>query len=386
MCVHTVCHIITRLELGGAQQNTLFTVSHLNETKFHRVLVTGESGILDHEAKTLPNVSVFQVPSMVRQIHPIKDGYTLWKLTALLKRLQPTIVHTHSSKAGILGRLAARLAKVPIVIHSIHGFGFTPHQHPLHRQVLVSAERLVSRWTTRFFAVSEANRQQGILRRLFSADKCVVIRSGVDLEALNSTQVDVPKKKRELGLDPVRPVVGTIGPFKRQKAPLDFVRMASRVARSRPDVQFVMVGDGELRSEVEAELRSCGLVSSVHLLGWRRDVAEILRCLDVFALTSLWEGLPRVYLEALASGVPIVGTRVDGAEEVIRDGVNGYLLKPGDVDGLSVRVLQVLSRPGELMQNKSSLLAGEFDIWEMVRRQEVEYQKLIDSLSSRAVA
>ena len=131
--MHTVCHIITRLELGGAQQNTLFTVSHLNETKFHRVLVTGESGILDREAMTLPNVNVFQVPSMVRQIHPIKDGYTLWKLTALLKRLQPTIVHTHSSKAGILGRLAARLAKVPIVIHSIHGFGFTPHQHPLHR-------------------------------------------------------------------------------------------------------------------------------------------------------------------------------------------------------------------------------------------------------------
>jgi glycosyltransferase involved in cell wall biosynthesis len=386
MCVHTVCHIITRLELGGAQQNTLFTVSHLNETKFHRVLVTGESGILDHEAKILPNVNVFQVPSMVRQIHPIKDGYTLWKLTALLKRLQPTIVHTHSSKAGILGRLAARLAKVPIVIHSIHGFGFTPHQHPLHRQVLVSAERLASRWTTRFFAVSEANRQQGILRRLFSADKCVVIRSGVDLEALNSTQVDVSRKKRELGLDPVRPVVGTIGPFKRQKAPLDFVRMASRVARARPDVQFVMVGDGELRSEVETELRGCGLVSSVHLLGWRRDVAEILRCLDVFVLTSLWEGLPRVYLEALASGVPIVGTRVDGAEEVIRDGVNGYLLKPGDVDGLSVRVLQVLSSPEELTQNKNSLLAREFDIWEMVRRQEVEYQKLIDSLSSRAVA
>jgi glycosyltransferase involved in cell wall biosynthesis len=386
MCVHTVCHIITRLELGGAQQNTLFTVSHLNETKFHRVLVTGESGILDHEAKTLPNVNVFQVPSMVRQIHPIKDGYTLWKLTALLKRLQPTIVHTHSSKAGILGRLAARLAKVPIVIHSIHGFGFTPHQHPLRRQVLVSAERLASRWTTRFFAVSEANRQQGILRRLFSADKCVVIRSGVDLEALSSTQVDVSRKKRELGLDPVRPVVGTIGPFKRQKAPLDFVRMASRVARARPDVQFVMVGDGELRSEVETELRGCGLVSSVHLLGWRRDVAEILRCLDVFALTSLWEGLPRVYLEALASGVPIVGTRVDGADEVIRDGVNGYLLKPGDVDGLSVRVLQILSNPGELTQNKNSLLAREFDIWEMVRRQEVEYQKLIDSLSSRAVA
>jgi glycosyltransferase involved in cell wall biosynthesis len=147
-----------------------------------------------------------------------------------------------------------------------------------------------------------------------------------------------------------------------------------------------MVGDGELRSEVETELRGCGLVSSVHLLGWRRDVAEILRCLDVFVLTSLWEGLPRVYLEALASGVPIVGTRVDGAEEVIRDGVNGYLLKPGDVDGLSVRVLQVLSSPEELTQNKNSLLAREFDIWEMVRRQEVEYQKLIDSLSSRAVA
>jgi glycosyltransferase involved in cell wall biosynthesis len=384
--VHTVCHIITKLELGGAQQNTLFTVSHLDETKYRRILITGEPGMLDQEVRTLPNVEHFQVSSLVREISFFKDCRALWDLTCLLKRLRPTIVHTHSSKAGIIGRLAARWANVPIVIHSIHGFGFTPSQHSFLRGLLVWVERIAAKGTTRFFAVSEANRRQGVDLKLFTKDQCSIIRSGIDVDLFRSVQVDVRRKKQELGLDPARPVVGMIAPFKPQKAPLDFVRVAARVYRLCPDAQFVMVGDGELRADVERERARCGLEQVLHLLSWRRDVAEIHHCLDVFVLTSLWEGLPRVYLEALASGVPIVGTRVDGAEEVVRDGVNGYLLKPGDIEGLVSRVLEVLSSKERAVHREDWLLEKEFDIWEMVRRQDVEYQNLITDLRSKSAA
>jgi hypothetical protein len=136
-----VAHIITKLELGGAQQNTLFTVSHLDRDRFQPILITGEPGLLDEEARGLGGVEFHQVPSLVRPLRPVADLRALIGLTRLLRRLRPAIVHTHSSKAGILGRWAARLAGVPIVIHSIHGFGFTPEQHPLLRALLLTAER-----------------------------------------------------------------------------------------------------------------------------------------------------------------------------------------------------------------------------------------------------
>ncbi|MBI3603188.1 MAG: glycosyltransferase, partial [Nitrospirae bacterium] len=191
----TVAHLITKLELGGAQQNTLFTVAHLDPARFRPVLITGEPGFLDSEVRALGGVEFHQVPALIRRICPWRDIHALVALTALLTRLKPAIVHTHSSKAGILGRWAARLAGVPIIIHSIHGFGITPDQPGPLRFVLMALERWTGRFTTRFFAVSEADRRLGIERNFFTADRCIVIRSGVDLEAIRKTSVDIRAKK-----------------------------------------------------------------------------------------------------------------------------------------------------------------------------------------------
>src|SRR5574341_403397 len=374
-----VAHIITKLALGGAQQNTLFTVSHLDPLRFHPILIAGEPGLLDDEARGMRGVEFHPIPSLVRPLRPTADLRAMLALTRLLRRLRPTIVPTHSSKAGILGRWAAWLAGVPVIIHSIHGFGFTPAQHPLLRALLLTAERLTARLTTRFIAVSEANRQRGIELRLFSGERCALIRSGVDLHLFRHTRVEVKKKKRDLGLEPDRPVVGMVAPLKPQKAPLDFVRVAALVHKVRPDVQFLEIGDGELRPEVEAAAQREGLGDAFRLLGWRRDIPEVLRCLDVLALTSRWEGLPRVYLEALASGVPVIGTNVDGAAEVIRDGVNGYLVEPGDVGRMAKEVMALLRDPERARQmgRQAQALAEEFDIHYMVRRQEEEYERLL---------
>lgn len=380
----TVCHIITKLELGGAQQNTLFTVSHLDPAKFRPVLITGEPGLLDNEARKLAGVEFHQISSLVRAIRPLSDLRALLTLVWLLRRMKPAIVHTHSSKAGILGRMAAWLAGVPVIIHSIHGFGFTRYQSVPVRRVLMTLERLVAKVTTRFFAVSDANRQLGVEIGLFPDNRCVVIRSGVDVKAIRRLGVDTTAKKQELGLEPGRPVVGMVAPMKPQKAPLDFIRVAARVAAKKPETQFLFVGDGELREAMEAELVRLDLAKSFRLAGWRRDVPAIMRCLDVFVLTSLWEGLPRVYLEALASGVPVVGTRVDGAAEVIRDGINGYLLAPGDINGMAERVLALLANPtlAADMGRRGESLPPEFDIHDMVRRQEREYEQLLAGMKA----
>lgn len=375
----TVAHIITKLELGGAQQNTLYTVSHLDPKRFRPVLVTGEPGLLDPEARALAGVEFHQVPSLVRAIQPWADLCALLALVRLLRRMRPTVVHTHSSKAGILGRLAARLAGVPVIVHSIHGFGFTRYQPVPVRRTLIALERLAATVTTRFIAVSEANRRLGVELGLFPPERCVVIRSGVDLAAIRRLTVDTVAMKRDLGLEPGRPVVGMVAPMKPQKAPLDFVRVAARVLARKPETQFLFVGDGELRAAMEAEIARLGLGRSLRLVGWRRDVPAVMRCLDVFVLTSLWEGLPRVYLEALASGVPVVGTRVDGAAEVVRDGINGFLVAPGDVQSLADRVLWLLANPAAAadMGRRGESLPEEFDIHEMVRRQEQEYERLV---------
>ena len=386
MTIPSVCHIITKLELGGAQRNTLFTVSHLDKSRFRTFLITGEAGILDEEARALMGDRFYQVSRLGRDIRPFQDTQAFVALRKLLIRIKPTVVHTHSSKAGIIGRLAAWAAGVPVVVHSIHGFGFTRYQHPLRRRLLIGAERLAARVTTRFFAVSEANRNEGVVHRLFAGSKCAVIRSGIDREAVRNTMVNTDMKKRELGFDPAQPLIGMVAPMKPQKAPLDFIRVAAMVRISHPDLGVVLVGDGDLRPAVEAEIDRQELGAHVKLLGWRHDVPEILRCLDVFILTSLWEGLPRVYLEALTAGVPIVGTRVDGADEVIKDGENGYLLEPGDVAGIAKQVRRLLDDfdlRTAMGRRAAAGLPIEFDIYEMVRELEREYDRLIAMVDGR---
>jgi glycosyltransferase involved in cell wall biosynthesis len=378
--VYTVCHIITKLELGGAQKITLRTMAHLDRSKFLPVLIAGgEAGELDIDAVSILGREFYRVPSLVRAIRPLQDVKAIFSLTRLLRRIRPIIVHTHSSKAGIIGRWAARLAGVPVIVHSVHGFGFTPTQHPLLKRFLTLMERWASAFTQWVFTDSEANRQQGIALGLFTGDRSSMLPPGIDLQAIRAVRVDRDDKRHSLGLDSAKPLIGMVAPFKPQKSPLDFVRVALHVCRQRSNAHFVMVGDGELRQVVEEEIRRLGLSQSITLTGWRRDVPEIMKCLDVFLLTSGWEGLPRVYLEALSCGVPAVGTRVDGAAEVVIDGVNGFLKEPGDVEGLADRVLWLLNHPEEakVMGSRGMSFSEKFDCYEVVRQQEYRYEWLV---------
>jgi glycosyltransferase involved in cell wall biosynthesis len=375
-----VLHVITQLELGGAQQNTLYTCAHLDRARFEPILACGPGGYLDDEARALSDVPAHFLPALVRSVRPHRDLAALLALVRLMRRLRPEIVHTHSSKAGILGRAAAAIAGVPNVVHSIHGFGFHEGQRPVVRAAYILAEKAVAGSTDAFIAVSRANREEGIALGLFDPERCRVIRSGIDLSRYRSAGARAGELRCELGLAEGDPLVGMIACLKPQKAPLDFVDVARRVLEDEPRATFVLAGDGELRGPVEAAIAAVpGGAARIRLLGWRRDTDRIVADLDVALLTSRWEGLPRVLPEAMAAGRPVVATAVNGSPEAVTEGESGYLAPAGDTRRLAARVVELLRDPERRrrMGEEGRRRASEWDIDEMVRAQERLYEMLL---------
>ncbi|MFC2173466.1 glycosyltransferase family 4 protein [Acidobacteriota bacterium] len=378
-----IYHIITLLELGGAQQNTLYCTKTHDRTKYRVGLIAGRGGILDKEALVIPASKTYLVRSLRHPISPFWDLVALIRLTRVLRKESVDLVHTHSSKAGIVGRWAAFLARVPVRIHTIHGWSFNDYHPPLKRRLFMFLERATAKITHKFIAVAHGDVDRGLSNNIGTEDKYKVIHSGMNLiEFINTRRSDPKKKRVELGLDPLRPVVGMVACFKRQKAPLDFVEAAQRVAERLPDVQFLMVGDGILRDRIEKKIMDAGLMGCVKLAGWRRDVPEVINAMDVVVLTSLWEGLPRVIPQAFACGRPVVATAVDGSKEIVRDGENGFLASPGDVEMIAHRLIKLLT-DNELRETLSQEAARSVDLDSdfnesvMVRRIEALYDELL---------
>lgn len=382
--VAVVIHVITLLEWGGAQENTLATLERLDPVRFERVLVSGAGGMLDGRAAAIPNCRFIRVPSLVREIRPVSDARAFFSLRAIFRAERrragagrlPLIVHTHSSKAGILGRAAARAAGAEVVVHSVHGFGFHDGQPAPARALFVGLERAASRWTDAFVAVSRENIRTGVRERIFDEARCRLIRSGFDTDRFGGASRE--RGRRLLGADERTAVVGTVAVFKPQKAPLDFVAVAARVARAVPDSLFVMVGDGPLRPDAERAAAEAGLSRRFRVLGWREDVPDLMAGFDVFLLTSRWEGLPKVVPQALLAGTPVVATAADGTREIVTDGVDGFLAPPGDVETLSRRVVEILCRSVRLDPGAGrERIRAEFGEEAMVRAQEQLYMDLL---------
>ncbi|HEX6303462.1 MAG TPA: glycosyltransferase family 4 protein [Anaerolineales bacterium] len=343
-----VLHAITRLIVGGAQENTLYTAALLDKSRFRVEVISGpqtgsEGGLIEEVRQR--GVALTILPELVRQVSPVNDLRALVKLTRRMKARGYTIVHTHSSKAGVIGRLAARLAHVPIIVHSVHGWSFHQHMPAWKKQMYIFLERLAASFTDAIIVVAGADIDKGLRAGIGRQDQYHLIRSAIPLEAFDPGKADRQAARRKLGIAPDALVLGNVGRFSPQKNPLDWVRVASRVARESPECCFLLVGDGPLRGEVEALITAEGLSQRTILTGLRRDVPDMLAAMDVFLLTSLWEGLPRVIPQAMAMGVPVVANRADGTAEAIEDGVSGYLCQPGDLDCLAAGCLELLHSP-----------------------------------------
>jgi glycosyltransferase involved in cell wall biosynthesis len=321
----------------------------------------------------------------------LKDLTALFKIVRILRAIKKkhdrgrggdkkraVIVHTHSSKAGILGRWAARLAGIRCIIHSVHGFSFHDFQPRLTRALYVFLERFTASITGAFILVSRANMEEGIRENIFTMDRAVLIRSGIDISEYQGVRCDRKDVRASLGISNGDPLVAMIACFKPQKAPLDFIKIARLVLDEHDRVEFLLVGDGELRSRVEDLAGSLKIADKVHLAGWRRDVPQIMHSIDLLVLTSLWEGLPRVLPQAMAAAVPVVASDVNGSREAIIDGVNGFLMQPHDTEGMARKILYLLHHPAEAraMGQRGMEMVQEYDIWKMVRQQEMLYERL----------
>lgn len=372
-----VLTVITRLELGGAQRVALHTAATLDRAAFEAGLAWGPGDALDEVAERIAGVTRYPVPSLVRPVSPVNDLRALSRLYRTIRDFRPDIVHTHSSKAGVLGRLAARRAAVPVVVHTVHGFGFTPLQSPAKRAVFFAAERVAARWTDHFVAVSQRNLDRGVELGLWRPSEASVIRAGIDLDRFRRLG-DGGATRRELGIPDGVPVVTQIGNFKPQKAPLDFIRAAAAVSARLPETRFVMVGDGPLRPAAEALAAELGLAGRLIFAGWWNDVPGLLAATTVSVLSSRHEGLPCAIVESLAAGVPVVATAVDGTPEVVTPGVNGELVPPAEPDSLAAAILAILTDESRRRSMAAAAVQGleEFDRDRMVRRLEELYRCL----------
>ena len=377
-----VLHIITRLDLGGAQQNTLYCVSHHDRARFEVGLMAGRGGVLDADAEAITGARVELVPWLKHAIAPLGDPVAVVRLAAALRKRRIDIVHTHSSKAGMIGRWAAWLAGVPCIVHTVHGWSFNDAQPAATRRLYSGLERLTARITDRLVVVSEADRRRGLELGIGREDLYRLVRSGIDVREYRTPSQARERVREQLGFDAADVVVGTLACLKAQKAPLDFVEAARLARRSNPRLRFFIAGDGPLRGAVEERIASAGLSGDIKLLGWRRDAADLVHAMDLFLLTSRFEGLPRAVLQAMAAGVPVIATAVDGTPEVVIDRETGILVPPGRPEVAAEHLVSLSDDPAaraRLAAAARSRLGTEFDIDNMVRELDRLYLELLSS-------
>jgi glycosyltransferase involved in cell wall biosynthesis len=377
-----VLHVITRMIVGGAQENTMLSCALIDPERFESEIVsgpdTGDEGSLD-EACRARGVRIVREPALVRPPHPARDALAILRLATHIRRGRFDVVHTHTSKAGILGRLAAWLARAPVVIHTAHGWSFSREDSARTRGAWIRLERFGARLCRTIVVVGEADRAQGLALGVGRPEQYELIRSGIEIDDYRSA-LDRADARRRIGVPGDAFVVGTVGRLSRQKAPQDLLAGFARLAAARGDAHLVLVGDGPLRAEVEREVAARGLAGRVHLLGLRQDVADVLAAFDVFALASRWEGLPRVFPQAMAAGLPIVATRVGGAADAIVPGETGWLVEAGDTEGLGARLVELAADPARAraMGGRGRDRVEEFSARGMVDR--------LDALYTRSVA
>lgn len=328
-----VAFVITKLELGGAQKQLLSLIRGLSQDKFCVFLYTARKGLLVEESLRIKGLKLKLSHFLERPICIIKDLAALVELCFFIKSNRIGVLHTHSSKAGILGRLAGRLCRVKVILHTVHGWSFNDFQPLIKKKIFVLLERFCANFTDVLIVVSEFDKAKGIALGIGREEKYRIVRYGIDQSAFKKNSGS--ELKRSLGVFPQDVLVGTVCCLKPQKAPQDFVKVAYLISRQHPNVKFILAGDGELRPEVEKLIQKYSLKNKVTLSGWRNDITEIMPAFDIFVLTSLWEGLPVSVLEAMSCSKPVVATDTGGIKEVIIDGKTGYLVEPHDVNGIS---------------------------------------------------
>lgn len=376
-----ILHVITRLVMGGAQQNTLLTVEHLDRARFSVALASGPGGgpegTLEPQARSL-DISYFEIPSLVRDPQPVKDLAAFIALLRLMRRGHYHVVHTHTTKAGVLGRLAARAAGVPIIVHTPHGHAFKGYLGGTGSRMLVLLERVLAKITDHIICLTDAERHDHLRAGVGKPEQYAVVHSGIDLDRIIAARSNTRRGRREHGLPENVPLIGCIARLVPVKGIGTLLKALPEIAKRVPHAFVVLVGDGPQREELRAESFRLGIQNRVAFLGLRNDVPDLLPLFDLVVLPSLNEGMGKVAVEAMAAGRPVVASRIVGIKDVVQDGLTGLLVPPEDPQALAQAISALLRNPtlAATMGKAGMDAAGRYGIPAMVKQIAALYEVL----------
>lgn len=375
-----VLHIHTLPIVSGSGINTFLSMQGMDRNLYKVELACAPGGrliplVLENHMEVRP------FKNMVQPLHPLKDTLALMDLTAFFRRNSYHIVHTHNSKAGFLGRLAARLAGVPVIVHTVHGFAFHDEE-PLWRQVLFrNLERLGSHWCDKMIFISQPLIDWALGDHIVGEEKIVKIYSGIQVDKFHPVKSEEKNRIRsKWELRQEEAVVGMVSKLWEGKGHYVLIEAFKLVKEKIKDAKLVIVGEGYLYDELFRMVDTNGLRESVLFTGFQMNVSEIIATFDVAVLPSFFEGMGRVILEAMAMEKPVVASRVGGIPDLIDEGINGLLVRPGDVKELAHALEKVLSDKGlarKMGREGRKRIQAQFSADIMVRSIEKLYRELL---------
>ncbi|MDI6793427.1 MAG: glycosyltransferase family 4 protein [bacterium] len=382
-----ILRIIARLNIGGPAIHTIILTKRLDPERFRSLLVTGIEG--DQEGNMLDllgesDLKPIVIEELGREISLLDDLKALFKLYRLIRKEKPDIVHTHTAKAGTLGRAAACLARAPIIVHTFHGHVFHSYFSPLKTKIFILIEKALAGISRKIITVSQKQKEEILGYGIGDPDKVISIPLGLELNRFLDLKSIKGRLRKELGLSDQEILIGIIARLVPVKDHSCFLSAAKIITRKHPEARFLVVGDGELRGRLESQTKELGLKDQVIFLGFRPDLDRIYADLDVVVLSSLNEGLPVAVIEAMASGLPVVATRVGGVVDLVEDGVTGRLVPPEDPEALAGGIIELLADPAR--RNKMGRLGRKkvypsLSAERLVRDIENLYEDLISAIA-----
>lgn len=343
-----ILHIITRLELGGPPILLLDLIQRLNKERFACSIATGITADSKYDMTGFArdkNIKVIIFPSLVRNIRPLKDLKALITLCLFLKKEKYDIVHCHTSKGGFIGRLAAKLAGIKIIMYSPHGDIFKGYFSRSVTNIFVLLEKLIAPFTDRIITLSKTGTERFLEHGIGARQQLTHIYNGIDITDYERIKTGKPEKRAELGLgkdDFVCATIGRLVPVKGHKYLIDAIQ---KVVKVIPFAKFLFIGDGDLRSQLLEQAESLEVRNNICFPGARSDIAELLNCIDIFLLPSLNEGFGIVLVEAMAMKKPVIATNVGGIPEIVVNGTTGILVPPKDPEAFSSAIIKLHNNP-----------------------------------------
>lgn len=378
-----ILYFITRMDQGGAQASVLMTLKSLNKQQFEPYLASGKGGRLDgkvkNDAKNVFFISMLKHDIRVKYF--FHDICALWQMGRLLRRIKPDIVHTNAPKAGVLGRIAARIFwRRAKVIHTFHGLGFAKEHGEKQFKFFVMVEKFCAKFTDVLVFVSRKNAAEAKALGIGKGVRSELIRAGINFNPILPLKFEPSSKKASLKIPANAKVVLALANFKPLKNPIHFVLAAYKVLSQMKNVYFIFTGEGPLKQTAVNLAHNLGIEKQIIFPGWRNDALELLAIADVYASVSLREGLPMSLLESMAMRVPAVCYDVDGISEVVTDNKTGFLVKPNDINTFAEK-LKVLLRHASLRERFEAAIDhrdfSEFAASTMVKKQERLYRSLV---------